>query len=75
MGVLVRRMDLGVGGAEAPSSHGLERQLPGRPRLDDGLLDRPRIDPGIDQGAERHVAGDPAETVEIADAHACHSLL
>ena len=28
------------------------------------------IDPGIDQGAERHVARDPAEAVEIADAHA-----
>ena len=42
----------------------------GRPRLGDGRLDRPGIDPGVDQGAERHVAGDPAEAVEIADAHA-----
>ena len=70
MRVLGRGVDPGVSGAEAAAADGLERQLAGQPQAGDGRLDRAGIDPGIDQGPQGHVAGDAAEAVEIADAHA-----
>ena len=75
MGVLVRRDDLGIGRAKAAATDRLERQLAGQPQAGHGLLDRPSIDAGIDQRRHRHVAGNAAETIEIADSHAltpCH---
>ena len=44
-------MNLGVGGPEAAATHRLERELAGQAEAGDGLLDRPGIDAGIDQGA------------------------
>ena len=67
MGVLVRRDDLGVSRPKAAATDGFERELAGQAQAGHGLLDRPTIDAGIDQGGHRHVAGDAAETVEIAD--------
>ena len=68
--VLVRRLDAGVVGAEAAAADRLEGQLAGEAEALDGPHDRLGIDPGVDEGPERHVAGDPAETVEVGDAHA-----
>src|SRR5260370_8042942 len=38
-------------------------------RLDRGVEDRP-IGAGIDQGSQRHVAGNAGEAVEVSDRHA-----
>ena len=70
MGVLVRRDDLGISRPEAAAADGLERQLARQPKARDGFLDGPPIDARIDQGRQRHVAGNAAETIEIADSHA-----
>ena len=70
MRVLGRGDDLRVIGTEAAPADRLEDQLARQAEAGDGRLDRAGIDPGVGQGAERHVARDPAEAVEIADAHA-----
>ena len=57
--------DPGVRRPEAAAPDGLEREFARQAQARDGLLDRARVDPCIDQGAERHVARDPAEAVEI----------
>ena len=70
MGVLVRRDDLRIGRPESAPAHGLERELARQAQARHGLLDGPAIDAGIDQGRQGHVAGNAAETIEIADSHA-----
>ena len=75
MDVLVGRDDLGIGRPEPAAPDGLERQLARQAKAGDGLLDRPAVDAGIDQRRQRHVAGNAAEAVEIAESHAltpCH---
>ena len=75
MDVLMRRDDLGIGGAEAAPPNGLEGQLAGQSQAGHGLLDRPAVDAGIDQRRQGHIAGNAAETIEIAESHAltpCH---
>ena len=75
MGVLVRRVDLRIRRPEPAAAHGLERQLARQPQAGHGLLNRPAIDARIHQRGQRHVAGNAAEAIEIADSHAltpCH---
>jgi hypothetical protein len=69
MSVLDRGVNPGRGGPEAAFSHGLERDAAEKPQARHGLLDRPGIDPGVHEGAEGHVSRNPAEAVEISDAH------
>ena len=65
--VLVRRDDLGVGRPESAAADRLERQLARQAQAGHGFLDGPAVDAGIDQGRQGHVAGNAAETIEIAD--------
>ena len=65
------RDDLGIGRPEPAPADGLERSArTGSPRLATASWIAPPIDAGIDQGRHRHVAGDAAEAIEIADSHA-----
>jgi hypothetical protein len=68
--VFVRRDDLGMGRSEATATYRLKRELSRQPERRHGFLNGPPVNAGIDQGRQRHVAGNAAKTVEIADSHA-----
>src|SRR5262249_30886866 len=70
MRVLAGRLDPRVVGAKAGAADRVEGQRAVEAEARHGRLDRLGVHAGIDQGPERHVARDPAETVEIGDAHA-----
>jgi len=69
MDMLMGRVHPGVRCSHAAFAHRLERQAAGKAEARDRLLNKTGIDARVDQGAQRHVAGDPAEAIEIGDAH------
>src|SRR5437867_2924617 len=69
MSILGRRFHMNVSGREPTLAHLLDFQLDRQPQRDDPLPDRLGVDASVDQSAERHVAADAAETVEMGYAH------
>ena len=62
-------MHVGLGGGDAAAQHRFELELPAADREPlDQLDDLVAVGTGIDEGAQRHVAGDPREAVEPGEA-------
>jgi hypothetical protein len=60
--------DVGLGGGDAAPEHRLDLQLPAvHGKLAEQAADLVGVGPGVDERAERHVAGDPREAVEPGD--------
>jgi hypothetical protein len=60
--------DVGLGGGDAAPEHRLDLQLPALDReLAEQAADLVRVGAGVDERAQRHVAGDPREAVEPGD--------
>ena len=71
VGVLGLVLDRDLGGAKAPLLDLLGHQpAAGQPQRADRLVELLQGHAGIHQGAEGHVAADPAGTVEIGNSHA-----
>src|SRR5262249_42870198 len=69
MAVFLRRLDAHVGGREPTLPHLLDFQLNGQAERTNPLPDRLGIDAAIDEGGQRHVTADAAETVEMSRFH------
>ena len=60
-------MDLGAGDAAAVYFFDLERGV--EVQGGGGVVEDLRVDSGVDEGSEEHVATDAGEAVEVGDAH------
>ena len=70
IGKVLAFKDVDLGAGDAASIHGFDVQR--RAEVHGGccILKDAGVDPGVNQGSEKHVSGDAGEAVEIGDAHA-----
>ena len=69
MVVFFRRLDADLRGGETAFADFRDLQRDRQAERIDRLADRVGVHAGVDKGAERHVAADAAEAVEVGYAH------
>ncbi len=69
VGVLVRGRNGHLGGVKAAFADPRDFDLGGQAKRRDGVADRLGVDSSMDERAERHVAADSAEAIEIGNSH------